>query len=46
MEKWKTKKRLELERMKEKQKRKAANKRDLRRFGVKGNKKKMKIFHC
>lgn len=39
-EKWKTKKRLKLQRMKEKQKRKAANKRDPRRLGVKGDKKR------
>ncbi|XP_057781569.1 uncharacterized CRM domain-containing protein At3g25440, chloroplastic [Salvia miltiorrhiza] len=39
-EKWKTKKRLKLQRMKEKQKRKAANKRDPRRLGAKGDKKR------
>lgn len=39
-EKWKTKKRLKQQRMREKQKRKAANKRDPRWLGVKGKKKK------
>ncbi|XP_057958089.1 uncharacterized CRM domain-containing protein At3g25440, chloroplastic isoform X2 [Malania oleifera] len=38
-EKWKTKKRLKMQRMREKQKRKAANKRDPRRLTVKGKKK-------
>lgn len=39
-EKWLTKKRLKLRRKREKQKRKAANKRDPRRLNVKGKKKK------
>ncbi|KAF4346199.1 hypothetical protein G4B88_010654 [Cannabis sativa] len=38
-EKWKTKKKLKLQRKREKQVRKSANKRDPRRLGVKGNKK-------
>lgn len=39
-EKWLTKKRLKLRRKREKEKRKAANKRDPRRLNVKGKKKK------
>ncbi|KAL3635038.1 hypothetical protein CASFOL_022092 [Castilleja foliolosa] len=42
-EKWQTKKRLKVRRMKEKQKRKAANKRDPRRLRVKGNKKRQRF---
>ncbi|GFP95812.1 uncharacterized crm domain-containing protein at3g25440 chloroplastic [Phtheirospermum japonicum] len=42
-EKWQTKKRLKVHRKKEKQKRKAANKRDPRRLGVKGNKKRQRF---
>ncbi|XP_010268178.1 PREDICTED: uncharacterized CRM domain-containing protein At3g25440, chloroplastic [Nelumbo nucifera] len=42
-EKWKTKKQLKLQRKREKQKRKSANKRDPRRLGVKGKKKKQKF---
>lgn len=38
--KWLTKKRLKMQRMREKQKRKAANKRDPRCLGVKGKKRK------
>ncbi|KAK9287817.1 hypothetical protein L1049_016259 [Liquidambar formosana] len=38
-EKWMTKKRLKLQRKREKQKRKSANKRDPRRLGIKGKKK-------
>lgn len=37
--KWQTKKRLKMQRKKEKQKRKSANKRDPRYLGVKGKKK-------
>lgn len=39
-EKWKTKKRLKLQRKREKQQRKAANKKDPRRLGIKGKKQK------
>lgn len=39
-EKWKTKKRLKLQRKREKANRKAANKRDPRRLGLTGKKKK------
>lgn len=39
-EKWQTKKRLKLQRKREKQKRKAANKKDPRRLGIKGSKQK------
>ncbi|KAG8369516.1 hypothetical protein BUALT_Bualt14G0021700 [Buddleja alternifolia] len=42
-EKWKTKKRLKLQRKRDKQKRKAANKRDPRRLGIKGNKKRQRF---
>ncbi|KAI4324315.1 hypothetical protein L6164_023866 [Bauhinia variegata] len=42
-EKWKTKKRLKQQRKREKQKRKTANKKDPRRLGVKGKKKKQKF---
>ncbi|KAK6146305.1 hypothetical protein DH2020_020174 [Rehmannia glutinosa] len=45
-EKWKTKKRLKLQRMREKQKRKAANKRDPRRLGVKGKKKRQRFANA
>lgn len=38
-DKWKTKKRLKMQRMREKQKRKAANKKDPRQLRVKGKKK-------
>ncbi|KAL5719697.1 hypothetical protein ACHQM5_012442 [Ranunculus cassubicifolius] len=42
-EKWQTKKRLKMQRKREKQKRKSANKRDPRCLGVKGKKKKQKF---
>ncbi|KAF5195486.1 Crm-domain containing factor cfm2 protein [Thalictrum thalictroides] len=42
-EKWKTKKRFKMQRMREKVKRKSANKRDPRYLGVKGKKKKQKF---
>lgn len=42
-DKWKTKKRLKLQRKRDKEKRKAANRRDPRRLGVKGKKKKQKF---
>ncbi|PIA48500.1 hypothetical protein AQUCO_01400822v1 [Aquilegia coerulea] len=42
-EKWKTKKRLKMQRKREKVKRKSANKRDPRCLGVKGKKKKQKF---
>ncbi|PON88649.1 RNA-binding, CRM domain containing protein [Trema orientale] len=45
-EKWQTKKRLKLRRKKEKQIRKSANKRDPRRLGVKGKKKKQKFANA
>ncbi|KAL2530062.1 RNA-binding CRS1/YhbY (CRM) domain protein [Forsythia ovata] len=45
-EKWKTKKRLKLQRKREKQKRKDANKRDPRRLGVKGNKKRQRFANA
>lgn len=45
-EKWMKKKRLKLQRKREKQKRKSANKRDPRRLGVKGNKKKQKFANA
>ena len=45
-DKWMTKKRLKMQRKKEKQKRKAANKRDPRRLGVKGKKKKQRFANA
>ncbi|KAL3641676.1 hypothetical protein CASFOL_012491 [Castilleja foliolosa] len=45
-EKWQTKKRLKVHRMKEKKQRKAANKRDPRRLGVKGNKKRQRFANA
>ncbi|KAL2506283.1 RNA-binding CRS1/YhbY (CRM) domain protein [Abeliophyllum distichum] len=45
-EKWKTKKRLKLQRKREKQKRKDANRRDPRRLGVKGNKKRQRFANA
>ena len=45
-EKWKTKKRLKLQRKREKQIRKAANKRDPRKLGVKGKKKRQKFANA
>ena len=45
-EKWKTKKRLKMQRKIEKQKRKAANKRDPRKLGVKGKKKKQRFANA
>ncbi|KAM7461240.1 hypothetical protein LguiA_029361 [Lonicera macranthoides] len=44
--KWQTKKRLKLQRKREKQKRKSANKRDPRRLGVKGKKRKQKFANA
>lgn len=45
-EKWKTKKRLKLQRKREKQKRKDANKRDPRRLGIKGKKKRQRFANA
>ncbi|KAL3507086.1 hypothetical protein ACH5RR_032468 [Cinchona calisaya] len=45
-EKWMTKKRLKMQRKREKQKRNAANKRDPRRLGVKGKKRKQKFANA
>ncbi|CDP12315.1 unnamed protein product [Coffea canephora] len=45
-DKWMTKKTLKMQRKKEKQKRKAANKRDPRRLGVKGKKKKQRFANA
>lgn len=45
-EKWKTKKRLKLQRKREKQKRKDANKRDPRRLGIKGKKKRQRFSNA
>ncbi|KAJ7947495.1 RNA-binding CRS1 / YhbY (CRM) domain protein [Quillaja saponaria] len=45
-EKWVTKKRLKQQRKREKEKRKSANKRDPRRLGVKGKKKKQKFANA
>ncbi|XP_073283229.1 uncharacterized protein [Primulina huaijiensis] len=45
-EKWKTKKRLKLQRKREKQMRKAANKRDPRWLGVKGKKKRQRFSNA
>ncbi|XP_059632921.1 uncharacterized CRM domain-containing protein At3g25440, chloroplastic [Cornus florida] len=45
-EKWKTKKRLKLHRKRDKQKRKSANKRDPRRIGIKGKKRKQKFANA
>ncbi|CAA0836740.1 RNA-binding CRS1 / YhbY (CRM) domain protein [Striga hermonthica] len=45
-EKWQTKKRLKVQRKREKQMRKAANKRDPRRLGVKGNKKRKRFANA
>ncbi|CAM8885477.1 unnamed protein product [Rhodiola kirilowii] len=45
-EKWKTKKRLKLQRLREKQKRKLANKRDPRRLTVRGKKKKQRFANA
>ncbi|KAL2328862.1 hypothetical protein Fmac_022289 [Flemingia macrophylla] len=42
-DKWKTKKRLKMQRKREKEKRKTANRKDPRRLGVKGKKKKQKF---
>ncbi|XP_021801799.1 uncharacterized CRM domain-containing protein At3g25440, chloroplastic [Prunus avium] len=42
-EKWKTKKRFKLQRMREKQERKAANRKDPRRLGIKRKKKRQKF---
>ncbi|KAM5570170.1 putative CRM domain-containing protein [Rosa sericea] len=44
--KWLTKKRLKIQRKREKQQRKAANKRDPRRLGIKGNKKSHKFANA
>ncbi|KAG8373621.1 hypothetical protein BUALT_Bualt11G0043300 [Buddleja alternifolia] len=45
-EKWLTKKRLKLQRKRDKQKRKAANKRDPRRLGIKGNKRRQRFANA
>ncbi|KAJ1387849.1 YhbY-like superfamily [Sesbania bispinosa] len=45
-DKWKTKKRLKMQRKRDKEKRKAANRRDPRRLGVKGKKKKQKFANA
>lgn len=45
-EKWMTKKKLKIQRKREKQKRKEANKKDPRRLGVKGKKKKQKFANA
>lgn len=44
--KWLTKKRLKMQRKREKQERKAANKRDPRRLGIKGKKKSQRFANA